>query len=219
MKVVKVYGALREQLGQGRFEFVADTPQQALKALFANFPGLQKWMLDQEKDGMAYRVTVGRDVVHNDDVTGLFLPWSEREVFRIAPVLAGAGRGTGQILLGAGLIAASFLLPGAGLFGTTSIFGAQAAIGVSTTAVLNAAAFGTALSAVGASLVLSGVAQMISPAPQVSSLSRGKEAAKLESFSFSGVVNTSKQGLPVPIAYGRLFVGSAVLSSGLDTDD
>jgi len=25
--------------------------------------------------------------------------------------------------------------------------------------------------------------------------------------------------LPVPIAYGRLFVGSAVLSSGLDTDD
>jgi predicted phage tail protein len=219
MKVVKVYGQLREFLGQGRFEFVADTPQQALKALFANFPGLQKWMLDQEKDGMAYRVTVGQDVVHNDDVTGLFLPWSEREVFRIAPVLAGAGRGTGQILAGVGLIAASFLLPGAGLFGTTSIFGAQAALGVSTLSVLNAAAFGTALSAVGASLVLSGVAQMISPAPAISSLSRGKEAAKLESFSFSGVVNTSKQGLPVPIAYGRLFVGSAVLSSGLDTDD
>jgi predicted phage tail protein len=221
MKVVKVYGQLREFLGQGRFEFVADTPQQALKALFANFPGLQKWMLDQEKDGMAYRVTVGQDVVHNDDVTGLFLPWSEREVFRIAPVLAGAGRGTGQILLGVGLIAASFLLPGAGLFGTTSIFGAQAAIGVSTTAVLNAAAFGTALSAVGASLVLSGVATMISPTPQPAPITggRGKEAAKLESFSFSGVVNTTKQGLPVPIAYGRLFVGSAVLSSGLDTDD
>ena len=110
MKVVKVYGQLREFLGQGRFEFVADTPQQALKALFANFPGLQKWMLDQEKDGMAYRVTVGQDVIHNDDVTGLFLPWSEREVFRIAPVLAGAGRGTGQILAGVGLVAAAILL-------------------------------------------------------------------------------------------------------------
>ena len=219
MKVVKVYGQLREFLGQGRFEFVADTPQQALKALFANFPGLQKWIMDREKEGMAYRVTVGQDVIHNDDATGLFLPWSEREVFRIAPVLTGAGRGSGQIFLGVGLIAASFLLPGAGLFGATSIFGAQAAVGVSTLSVLNAAAFGTALSAVGASLVLSGVAQMISPAPQISPFSRGKEAAKLESFSFSGVVNTSKQGLPVPIAYGRLFVGSAVLSSGLDTDD
>jgi len=203
MKVVKVYGQLREFLGQGRFEFVADTPQQALKALFANFPGLQKWILAQEKDGMAYRVTVGQDVIHNDDVTGLFLPWSEREVFRIAPVLAGAGRGTGQILLGVGLIAASILIPGSAAIGFGLQFGA----------------ISMSVGAIGAGLVLGGVAQMISPAPEISSLSRGKEAAKLESFSFSGVVNTSKQGLPVPIAYGRLFVGSAVLSSGLDTDD
>mgnify|MGYP003109738335 CR=1 FL=1 len=214
MKVVKVYGQLREFLGQGRFEFVADTPQQALKALFANFPGLQKWMLDQEKDGMAYRVTVGRDVIHNDDVTGLFLPWSEREVFRIAPVLTGAGRGTGQILAGVGLVAAAIVLgPAAGGF-----IGLGAGLAGGGAGIIGGVA-ATAIGAIGASLILGGVAQMISPAPAISSLSRGKEAAKLESFSFSGVVNTSKQGLPVPIAYGRLFVGSAVLSSGLDTDD
>jgi len=214
MKVVKVYGQLREFLGQGRFEFVADTPQQALKALFANFPGLQKWMLDQEKDGMAYRVTVGQDVIHNDDVTGLFLPWSEREVFRIAPVLAGAGRGTGQILAGVGLVAAAIVLgPAAGGF-----IGLGAGLAGGGAGIIGGVA-ATAIGAIGASLILGGVAQMISPAPAISSLSRGKEAAKLESFSFSGVVNTSKQGLPVPIAYGRLFVGSAVLSSGLDTDD
>jgi len=214
MKVVKVYGQLREFLGQGRFEFVANTPQQALKALFANFPGLQKWMLDQEKDGMAYRVTVGQDVIHNDDVTGLFLPWSEREVFRIAPVLAGAGRGTGQILAGVGLVAAAIVLgPAAGGF-----IGLGAGLAGGGAGIIGGVA-ATAIGAIGASLILGGVAQMISPAPAISSLSRGKEAAKLESFSFSGVVNTSKQGLPVPIAYGRLFVGSAVLSSGLDTDD
>ena len=214
MKVVKVYGQLREFLGQGRFEFVADTPQQALKALFANFPGLQKWMLGQEKDGMAYRVTVGRDVIHNDDVTGLFLPWSEREVFRIAPVLTGAGRGTGQILAGVGLVAAAIVLgPAAGGF-----IGLGAGLAGGGAGIIGGVA-ATAIGAIGASLILGGVAQMISPTPAISSLSRGKEAAKLESFSFSGVVNTSKQGLPVPIAYGRLFVGSAVLSSGLDTDD
>lgn len=217
MKVVKVYGQLREFLGQGRFEFVADTPQQALKALFANFPGLQKWMLDQEKDGMAYRVTVGQDVIHNDDVTGLFLPWSEREVFRIAPVLAGAGRGTGQILAGVGLVAAAIVLGplGGGFLGLGAGIGGGGAVGVG---FLTGAA-STAIGVIGTSLVLTGVSEMISPAPAISSLSRGKEAAKLESFSFSGVVNTSKQGLPVPIAYGRLFIGSAVLSSGLDTDD
>jgi predicted phage tail protein len=74
----------------------------------------------------------------------------------------------------------------------------------------------TALFGIGASLVLGGVAQLISPQPKISSLERGKEAARLESFSFSGIVNTSQQGLPVPIIYGRAFVGSAVLSSGLD---
>jgi predicted phage tail protein len=218
MKVVKVYGALREQLGQSRFEFVADTPAQAVRALVVNFPNLQQWLVDSEKNGVAYRVTVGKQVVHNDDVSGLFAPWSEKEVFSITPVLMGSGGGTTQILLGVGLIAASFLLPGAGLFGTTSIFGAQAAVGVSTLSVLNAAAFGTALSAMGAALVLTGVAQMISPTPKPPGLIEQDQATRLESNSFSGVVNTTRQGVPVPIAYGRVFVGGAVISAGLDVD-
>ena len=69
----------------------------------------------------------------------------------------------------------------------------------------------------GIALTLGGIAQAISPQPD-SGLERGREAAKLESFVFNNVVNTAKQGLPVPIAYGRVFVGSAVLSSGLDVD-
>lgn len=78
-------------------------------------------------------------------------------------------------------------------------------------------AIGTAISFMGASLILSGVAQMISPTPDLG-FNNGKEAARLESFTYSNIVNTSKQGLPVPIAYGRAFTGSAVISSGLDVD-
>jgi predicted phage tail protein len=79
---------------------------------------------------------------------------------------------------------------------------------------------GTAVVGIGASLVLGGIAQSLSPAPvqSTNTLERGRDAAKFESFTFSGIVNTAKQGLPVPIAYGRVFVGSAVLSSGLDVD-
>jgi predicted phage tail protein len=78
----------------------------------------------------------------------------------------------------------------------------------------------SALGFVGLSLAISGVAQALSPAPVQSTTTteRGRDAAKFESFTFSGIVNTAKQGLPVPIAYGRVFVGSAVLSSGLDVD-
>ena len=80
-----------------------------------------------------------------------------------------------------------------------------------------AATASTVVGSVGISLVLGGIAQAISPQPNTG-LERSEEAAKLESFLFSNVVNTARQGLPVPIAYGRVFVGSAVLSSALDVD-
>jgi len=151
-------------------------------------------------------------------VSGLFTPWSEREVFSITPVMAGAGRGTGALLFGAALIGASFLLPGAGLFGTQGLITGAATgtfSGLAATSGLagTLTAVGTSLSYVGAGLVLSGISTILSPMPKPP-----REAAKLESNSFSGVVQTARQGVPVPIAYGRLFVGSAVISSGLDID-
>jgi predicted phage tail protein len=217
MKVVKVYGALRKKLGQCRFQFEADTPAQALKALCVNFPGLEKWLIDSEQDGVGYRVTLGKEKITEQNAALIIGPWSEREVFSITPVIAGAGGLGGQIGIGVGLIALSFLLPGAGLFGATSIFGATAATAGTAGALTT---LGVALSGLGASLVLGGVAQALSPAPVQSTTTteRGRDAAKFESFTFSGIVNTAKQGLPVPIAYGRVFVGSAVLSSGLDVD-
>jgi predicted phage tail protein len=216
MKVVKLYGALRKFVGgQCRFELDVATPAEAMKCLCVNFPGLQQWLIDSEQHGMAFRATVGRERIHDDDMTVAVLPWSDREVFSIAPVVVGAGDGVGQILVGIGLVAISFLLPGAGIFGGGSgLLGIKA--GATTIKILTA--IGNAFSLVGASMVLTGVAQLISPQPDISALERGREAARLESFRFSGIVNTSQQGLPVPIIYGRAFAGSAVLSAGLDTD-
>jgi predicted phage tail protein len=114
----------------------------------------------------------------------------------------------------AGPAAGGFLGLGASAFGTTAgVAGATATTGF----VLGGAA-ATAIGGIGAALVLGGIAQALSPTPAISSLERGREAARLESFSFSGIVNTSQQGLPVPIAYGRVFTGSGVISSALDVD-
>ena len=208
MKVVKVYGALRKRLGQCRFQFEADTPAQAIKALIANFPGLDKWLIDSEQDGVGYRVTIGKEKIGEAEAGTLLLPWSERDVFSITPVIAGAGQGVGQILAGIGLVALALINP----FGLATIgtFGLTAPIAI--TALL------PAVGSLGASLVLGGVAQMLSPAPTFSGFERGKEAARLESFNFSGITNTVQQGMPVPICYGRCYIGSAVISSGLDVD-
>ena len=212
MKVVKVYGALRKRLGQCRFEFEAATPAQAIKALCINFPGLDKWLIESEKDGVGYRVTIGKEHAA-DDLSALVMPWSEREVFSITPVITGAGRGFGQIFAGIALVGLALLNPAVSLTATGF---------APTTGTLAAATFGTKLAiaagTLGLGLTFMGIAQAISPQPDFSALETGPEAAKLESFTFSNVVNTSRQGLPVPIAYGRVFVGSAVLSSGLDVD-
>lgn len=203
MKVVKVYGELRKRLGQCRFEFDVATPAQAVKALCVNFPGLDKWLIDSEQDGIGYRVKIGKEQVTEDSYGVLAMPWSEREVFSITPVVAGSG-GVGRVIVGALLITASVFVPAIGptaatIFGTT--FGAVS-LGVG---------------AIGAGLVLGGVADIISPMSPPG-LEASKEAAKLANMSFSGIVNTARQGLPVPIAYGRVFVGSAVISSGFDVD-
>jgi predicted phage tail protein len=214
MKVVKVYGALRKRLGQCRFQFEADTPAQAIKALCVNFPGLDKWLLDSEQDGVAYRVTIGREKIGGDDLSPLVMPWSEREVFSITPVIAGAG-GVGKILAGIGLVAFAILTAGAGapVLGIAGagggIFGSAFTLGI---------VAANAIAGIGVSLILGGVAQLISPQQTYSSTERGKDAARFESFTFSGITNTAQQGLPVPICYGRTYIGSAVISSGLDVD-
>ena len=197
MKVVKVYGALREQLGQGQFEFVADTPVQALKALLVNFPGLEKWLIDSEERGVGYRVTVGKQNVCSDDMSELLSPWSEQEIFSITPVLTGAGGGgVGQIIAGVALVALTLIPGGLPIAGSLA----------------------TSIGLFGGALILTGVSQMISPTPKPPGLTEQNEATRLESNSFSGIVNTTRQGVPVPIAYGRVFAGGAVISAGLDVD-
>jgi predicted phage tail protein len=218
MKVVKVYGALRKYLGQCRFQFEADTPAQAIKALCVNFPGLDKWLLDSEQDGVAYRVSIGKEKVTEDNLSPLVMPWSERQVFSITPIVAGAGGAGAKIGIGIGLIALSIILApvGGGFLGLGAGL-AHAAGGAVATGFISATA-STIIGGIGLSLALGGVAQLISPSPSFSGMERGKEAARLESFTFSGVTNTVQQGLPVPICYGRAYIGSAVISSGLDVD-
>jgi len=141
------------------------------------------------------------------------------------------------------LIAASFLFPGAGLFGTVGLSGGilgggQAIVGVSSVAVLNAAAVGTAISAIGASLILGGVASLLSPQPEMPKLSqrrmettnfngpgaqgitRGSDG--VQSYAYRGATNTVGAGVTIPVVYGRALVGGHLLSVNVvatDTSD
>jgi predicted phage tail protein len=55
---------------------------------------------------------------------------------------------------------------------------------------------------------------MLAPKANMSQPSSDVSAAK-QSFNFSSKANVAEQGIPVPVGYGRLRVGSAVIQSSI----
>ena len=68
----------------------------------------------------------------------------------------------------------------------------------------------------GASLLLGGVAQMLTKMPD---MKLGSEKEKKQSTSFTNLSNMAAQGRIVPLAYGRIRVGSLIISQGIETMD
>ena len=231
-QVVRLLGDLGERHGSEHTFFNLRTPADAIKLLCINYPEFRNELATAHESGIGYRVLQAGVDLNLDD---LHLPIGQNDLV-VTPVLAGAGGGGGggSILAGIGLIAASFLFPGAGLFGTTGLFGAgQAVVGVSSVAVLNAAAVGTAVSVLGASMVLGGVTQMLSPQPELpnggvntrndfqatrpESVNRGSDGQ--QSYAYLGAQNTVGVGATIPVAYGKVLIGSHVISADVDVAD
>lgn len=67
----------------------------------------------------------------------------------------------------------------------------------------------------GAAMTLGGIVQMLTP--QTSTSSNGVDNGA--SYTFNGPVNTTAAGNPVPLLYGQLMVGGAVISGGIEAVD
>lgn len=192
LRRIRVYGQLAKFLGRRVFQAEVASTAEAVRFLVANFPELERHMAEQH-----YRVSAGDWQQGLDD---LHHPIGQNDI-RIVPVIGGAGGPVGRILVGAALIAGSFFTGGA----TIGLLGLAAPLAVS-----------SVLAGVGASLVLGGVAQLLTPVPKTPS-GPDSEQDPRKSFSFSGIQNTSRQGVPVPIVYGETLVGSVTISAGIDT--
>jgi predicted phage tail protein len=132
-----------------------------------------------------YRVSIG---TYDIDLEELHHPAGAAPI-SFVPVVAGAGA-VGRIIAGIALVALALFVP-------------LVAFGVA----LNGVVLG-----IGASLVIGGVAQLLTPTPKISQ----DEGDPRKSFSFSGIQNTNRAGVPVPVVYGETLVGSVVISAGID---
>jgi predicted phage tail protein len=143
--------------------------------------------LEAHMNDQHYRVSVGKYDLAAEE---LHHPAGAAPV-SFVPVVAGAGA-VGRIIAGVALVAIGLFVPGIGALGVQILVG------------------------VGASLVLGGVAQLLTPTPRVAQGADTQDDPR-KSYSFSGIQNTSRQNVPVPIVYGETVVGSVVISAGIDT--
>tara|TARA_B100001094_G_C18153001_1_gene784796 strand:- start:1254 stop:1835 length:582 start_codon:yes stop_codon:yes gene_type:complete len=184
---IKLYGRLARFIGERSFEAEVTTPAQAIRFLLANFPKLEKHMMEQN-----YCVKIGN---YDIDSSELEHPVGKQEI-KIIPVVTGS-RGLTKVLIGAVIVGAVIATGGVGaigLAGGTGFLGVAGNIGVY--------------------MALSGAAEMLTPVPKPPGVSDDPQSVN---FSFNGVQNTSRAGAPIPVVYGEIFTGSLVVSAGIDT--
>ena len=94
--------------------------------------------------------------------------------------------------------------------------GAAVASGVTILGITIGASIGTALTTIGTTLLINGVTDLLTPDPKPNNVQR-QEDPQDPSFVFTGLLNNSKQGVPINIVYGETLIGSTVVSSSVDT--
>ena len=191
---IKLYGDLAEFVGVKEIETEVHTVADAVKCLIGNYPQAENYMMDK-----SYKVIVNEKPRSLEEI---HFPTGQSDI-KIVPVISGQGRGFGQIILGAALIGLSFVSFGGSAFSGVGFKTVEGAF------TMTGGLGSKALFYVGSSLVLSGVANLLTPLPD-------DTTEEPNSFQFNSPVNTSIAGLPVPVLYGERMVGSVVISAGIN---
>jgi len=200
MRTIRVYGQLARFLKRRTFRAEVASAAEAVRFLVANFPRVEAHMVRQY-----YRVSAGDRALEAGE---LHEPAGQAEIV-IVPVIGGAGV-AGRIIGGVALVAAAFVIgqPWLGHMAFSLVTG------------------------VGASLALGGIAQLLTPVPRTAGPgavgAMGAMASANSAMadnndprrnsSFSSIQNTTRQGVPVPVIFGRRIVGSVVISGAIFVD-
>ena len=217
IQTVRLLGDLGQRYGGEHKYTNLRTPAEAIKLLCINHPDLQRELMTAHEHGIGYRVIQAETDL---DYPDLRLPIGQYDLI-VAPVIAGSGGGVGRILIGVALVAGAFFTGGA----TIGLLGLAAPVAVS-----------TAIGAIGASLILGGVSQLLSPQPTIGNLgsnrlgsgdslstdgpqsvTRGTDGR--QSYAYTGAANTVGVGATIPVAYGEVLIGSQLLSANVDVTD
>lgn len=194
MVTVTLSGNLGNVVGRPVWNLLVNTVGEAVRAIEAQTGRLYSYLRSREQEGVEYRVIInGKD---HKELSDLITPSDRLRSVEIVAVPAGSGGGFWQLLLGIVLIIVGVVL---------YAFGGAALAQV-----------GIAIALAGISTTLGGIAQMLAKSPTISPTDpKTQDFQPNASYLFSSATNTARQGNIVPLGYGRMIVGSQLISFGI----
>ncbi|AVO91260.1 tail assembly protein [Acinetobacter baumannii] len=214
LKTIKLYGILGQKFGR-EFKLDVANTREAMRALSVQIAGFEHFMLHAHEQGLRFAVFLKgknssnkrgkkRPAIYDHETKRLITGdnigeeqldmHTEADTIHIVPRVMGAGGNNGilQLVLGAILIAASFI-PGIGQAAQVALIGA------------------------GAGMAMGGVASMLMP--KIDNTQDQNQDGNRANKGFGGAVTTVAQGNPVPILYGQREIGGFIISAGQYPED
>ena len=214
LKTIKLYGILGQKFGR-EFKLDVANTREAMRALSVQIAGFEHFMLHAHEQGLRFAVFLKiknssnkrgkkRPAIYDHETKRLITGDNigeeqldmntEADTIHIVPCVMGAGGNNGilQLVLGAILIAASFI-PGIGQAAQVALIGA------------------------GAGMAMGGVASMLMP--KIDNTQDQNQDGNRANKGFGGAVTTVAQGNPVPILYGQREIGGFIVSAGQYPED
>lgn len=191
MTTILLSGSLAKKFGREHSRMLeSGSVQEAFSALKHTLEGFADFVADLSRRGTKFAIFRNRENVGVDRLT-----MSGASEIRVVPVIVGSkSGGLLQTVLGAVLIVVGVVVTGMS-------FGSAAPVGA-------------ALIGVGIGMVAGGILQMLSPTPKAPSQEDQGATENKPSYLFNGAFNSTQQGVPVPVVYGQMLVGSSVVSVG-----
>jgi predicted phage tail protein len=199
---VFLHGNLKQKFG-GPYQFHCRNTVEAVRLLVANFPEIAPIIAKG-----TYRIVVGSLRKGRQlDESEIPLCFPEKDSIHIIPTISGAKRGgVGKMIAGVALLGIAAIATGG-----FALAGGATALG------MGAGTWGS-IAMVGASLTLSGIAQMLTPVPKTPDIRQNERPEDRPSFMLGGAVNVVEQGHPIPICGGRNILGGIVISVGVTVE-
>ena len=167
--------------------------------------GFTKYLIEASENNIDFAIQRGIDFIGEEE---LLLSIGSEDLI-ITEIPAGQKSGWAKILAATVIAYLVFGPYGSIFMNTVELSTSLPVIGQTLTQTVNVGLnrLGMMALTVATNLAIQGVTQLMTKGPELDNADENK------GYLFNGPINTTQQGLPVPVAYGELVVGGAVIST------